>query len=577
MKPQRVSLEMSTARKVVSWAAPPILLLALLRKIQDFDVWYHLSIGREVARTWSIPQSEFLVYMNEGMPGEFHEWGFGLLVYGVHAVTGLTGLSVLNALMGALTLWVIFRIPDRARVPDVYAGLAVLAAFWLVEFRMAYRPEVVLYLAIAIELYCLERFRESGRWEQLVPIPAAGLVLTQAHPSVLMMLGVLGVYSIDIAWKSRRAPRPFRRSLSYLSLCSLATLVAGAMNPYGLGQVLLPLSFAQQGEVLENVVEFLPTMGTPYKWHLLIFLTSSVLLLVLDKGRRLGDWLMLMVFGFLAFRYVRNVALLAIVMSPTVSRGMANLAKISATCLTERIASSSPRWVPRVASGILVSTAVAFVGWKITRPGWGVGIDGERFPVEAASMINESQPPGRIFNLYDFGGYLGWALNGRYQAFIDGRQFHMTRALRWHDAAMLATPGWQDVFSDLSVNTIVTPATLNFSGRLIPLVVALVEDDGWSLVNREPRALLFLRSSILDPGSQTPLLNKSEIWQQMISEAHATIREFPQSPLARLSLAEGLLRTGNQSDGIEALRQYVSQAPDDLEARRRLELLNSAR
>ena len=54
-----------------------LLVIALLQQIFDWDIWYHLSTGREIASGLSIPVNEFLVYPNASMAGEYHEWGFG--------------------------------------------------------------------------------------------------------------------------------------------------------------------------------------------------------------------------------------------------------------------------------------------------------------------------------------------------------------------------------------------------------------------------------------------------------------------------------------------------------------------
>ena len=73
------------------------LFLAFVSKITDLDIWYHLSIGKEVLSQRSIPETEFLVYPNLGDPTVFHEWGFGVLMYAAHQLGGLSGITLLNA------------------------------------------------------------------------------------------------------------------------------------------------------------------------------------------------------------------------------------------------------------------------------------------------------------------------------------------------------------------------------------------------------------------------------------------------------------------------------------------------
>jgi hypothetical protein len=55
--------------------------ISLLRKLFDPDVWFHMVVGREVIRRMGIPPYEFYILPRLGEPGEFHEWGFGVLYY----------------------------------------------------------------------------------------------------------------------------------------------------------------------------------------------------------------------------------------------------------------------------------------------------------------------------------------------------------------------------------------------------------------------------------------------------------------------------------------------------------------
>ena len=40
--------------------------LSFLRKIYDYDVWFHLAIGREILANLRIPQTEVFVYTSPG-------------------------------------------------------------------------------------------------------------------------------------------------------------------------------------------------------------------------------------------------------------------------------------------------------------------------------------------------------------------------------------------------------------------------------------------------------------------------------------------------------------------------------
>ena len=71
-------------------------------------------------------------------------------------------------------------------------------------YRLCYRPEVMLYLAMAGTLWALER-----RWLLLLPALAFGLTLF--HPSALVLLLIVGCHLVDAIFTDRRYAAEARR------------------------------------------------------------------------------------------------------------------------------------------------------------------------------------------------------------------------------------------------------------------------------------------------------------------------------------------------------------------------------
>lgn len=226
-----------------------------------------------------------------------------------------------------------------------------------------------------------------------------------------------------------------------------------------------------------------------------------------------------------------------------------------------------PAWVGRTA--ILLIFGLFAVN-RLTHDGWGAGVAEGMFPESAAQTILEVHPPGRIFNYYDMGGYLGWALGGVYQVSIDGRQFRSNRALATHNAVVTARPGWQTALDRFEVNTIVTRGTRTYEAELIPLVKILAGDPGWLLAGRWGRSLLFFRRGAVTEVSTGPPLDKREVWEQVRDEAEAYIKYLPDRAPAYYSLGEAMLGLGEPDSAIAAFRHYQSLRPDDRAAAQRL-------
>jgi tetratricopeptide (TPR) repeat protein len=369
------------------------------------------------------------------------------------------------------------------------------------------------------------------------------------------VLAVFAFYALQLLWDSYRQKREPARLFAGLALCGIGSLAAALVNPYGLEQLLLPLSLAQENEMLKDIVEFLPVYKTEYMLPYILLAAASILALFVQPKKRFVDWILFFVFGYMAFRYVRNVALFALVMYVPIARGAAYLADHSPRLKNLGI----KRFLWPSAAVVIVYTLAAMV----LSSAWGSGPRAGEYPEKSARIIKELHPPGRIFNFYDMGGYLEWVFDGEYQVSIDSRQLKMDRSLVLHDFVLSADVYWQRTLERYNVNTIVIPATLPYSGMLVPLVPVLAEHPGWVLAATDKKALLFFRRDLMPRLPAKYRLDKKQVWHQIIHEARTVIENHPDHPKAYLALGQAQLRMGKRKAAIEAYRRYVHLRPDD--------------
>ena len=106
-------------------------------------------------------------------------------------------------------------------------------------------------------------------------------------------------------------------------------------------------------------------------------------------------------------------------------------------------------------------------------------------PLEAVSFVRSQRPPGRLFNSYNWGAYLMWALP-EYPVFIDGRTDLYDDELvdEWL-RVLRAEAGWQDALDRWGVRlALVEPG--------LPLVREL-EGAGWTELYRDATAVVYGR------------------------------------------------------------------------------------
>ncbi|MFZ5531807.1 MAG: hypothetical protein ACOY4U_12340, partial [Pseudomonadota bacterium] len=83
---------MSAAERTCKYhALAPLLIFAALlaffwRPIEDYDIWFYMVSGREIAATGKIPDTMFYLLPLLGEPASYIEWGFGLLYHWAHSL-----------------------------------------------------------------------------------------------------------------------------------------------------------------------------------------------------------------------------------------------------------------------------------------------------------------------------------------------------------------------------------------------------------------------------------------------------------------------------------------------------------
>lgn len=530
----------STKNKFPIW--PQFLLfmalfLALLRKINDFDIWFHMVIGREALQQRAIPHTEFYVFPVLGNPSEFHEFGFGLLYQLVYNLGGFTGMAIVNALLASATLFCLYR-AVTSLIPKLNAPALLalgLTAFYL-DFRLVYRPETVLFLCMAIEILCLERFAASAQLKWLWPIPLAAWALSQMHPSSLIMLGVLGMYFCQFIWQNQPLKLSRQRLSIIFLVITVVTIVMASINPFGFKQIYLPLQTIFSSMNLQSdIIEFQPVLQTEYKYHFIAIAISGAFAVWLLPQRRIVHALLYLTFGWLAYRYVRNLGMFALVMYVPVA--------LLAQHLSQKYLNRIGAKLAPLALPVALTTILAL---PVTQGRCGIGPNETEFPEKSVQVIKTLLPGGNVLNFYPLGGYLAWSLGSNFKVAVDGHNIEHNKSTKFHNAMFRAAQNWQGILESYQVNAIVTPATLSFSGSPIPLMTALAYDDNWTLVNTEPAAMLFIRKVALPDNVQE--LDKNIIWQKMIAEAQQTAAMYPDNSGSYKAMGIAYRATGDREN-----------------------------
>jgi hypothetical protein len=104
--------------------------------------------------------------------------------------------------------------------------------------------------------------------------------------------------------------------------------------------------------------------------------------------------------------------------------------------------------------------------------------------VNAVEYLKVEKPPGKLFNSYNWGGYLIWALP-EYPVFVDGRTDLYNDELieQWMEI-MNAKKGWQVLLARFGIGVILIE-----NGSTLDR--ALQVERGWERIYKDPLAVIY--------------------------------------------------------------------------------------
>jgi hypothetical protein len=208
------------------------------------------------------------------------------------------------------------------------------------------------------------------------------------------------------------------------------------------------------------------------------------------------------------------------------------------------------------------------------------GVKANKFPGGASQFLKENRISGNMFNPYVWGGYLMWSLYPDHKVFVDGRGlipeifFQSVRILNASTKPIEGLPEWKAFLDTYRIDFIVTFSVDNFSGSLIPLIPALLNDPAWHLVYMDNISLVFLRES---PQNRKIInrfsLPKEWAWNEVAVEASLKAQDSANSVYYYITMGDALFKTNNFYDAQDAYFKALQISPENTLARKRLDLL----
>ena len=496
-------------------AVPPI----------DPDLWWHLANGRLLVATVSIPHADVYSFSAAGQPWVMHEWLADLGMYGLFKLAGLPLLVGFFALVVVASAAFLYRLLRRSSLGSAAAVVLTLAGALAGSTAWGARPQLLNTLFAGALLVGLVQYRQGRLHAWMLP-PFIWL-WANLHSGFVAGLIISGLFvageTFD-AWRGTVSiPRP---RIVALAWGIGASVLLAVVNPFGIQTLLFALGTLTSPLIQNNIQEW----ASP-DFHSLPGLLFEAIVFVMLAGlatrrvtARASEWLIAFALLYLAFSSQRHVPLFVLGAAPLYGRCAQALLDLStkhgpqepAVRLRsgrerrslralrrkdgpQRFATrprKNRRHVRQVTLGLLNLALLLIVGtgMVVYRAVPNLQPTGEATaiaavePVVATDALLRLGRPARVFNYYDYGGYLLWRLYPRGgRVFIDGRvEVYGSRVFADYLRVNYLADGWHAVLARANPDVIVLP-------RNHPLVRLLASDPAWRPYAHDQVAAMFVR------------------------------------------------------------------------------------
>ena len=487
----------------------------------DPDTFWHIRAGREFLAGAGIPTTDTWSIAGQGRPWVSQDWLSNVVMaWGFGAGTwGPSVLSVLYGVIGAAALWLLWnaigvRSPGigwLARSGWLLFGLVLAAPV------LGVRVQVIdLFLAAVVVNVLWRYLRDRRRWI-LAVLPVAAVAWVNLHagfPLLFLIAGAVVVGEAIDRWLTRQ-PDGAPLTWGEIGWLTGALAVAGlalVLNPNGVAIYTYPFDTLGIDVLGSFVGEWQPARLTAPAGQLLAaFVLVGILpTLVLGHDRlRTGDGLVLVGLTFMAVTAVRfllvagpiGAAIVCLALAPIIS---ASRFGRSGSRTLARLGRTRRGTAAILTTGLTIAVVVAGIGLAALRvaPAAQANAVAETYPVDAVSWLEDNRPGERIFNRYEWGGYLGLRLPDR-PIFIDGRAdvYDDEILLEYVDTiSVVGDP--QETFDRYGIDHILYPADSTL-GRW------LNDSDDWEVVYADDVASVWVCARSRADGSCGSAMERS--------------------------------------------------------------------
>jgi tetratricopeptide (TPR) repeat protein len=482
-----------------------------LCKVEDTDTWMHLSFGRLIWDLKGLPSNEPFIYPSLDMPFLYSSWLFGLMYYVIYSAFNFYGLILLKAVTITAAFFILVR--DSLRPYKNYAVTILVATIIVMMSRHRFvdRPDIFLMVFLSFSIFSLNAYIYDNK-KYIYILPVIHLLWANYHSSINLMFvpfsafiigGIIQRYinkyypNIPLLGKVNNEGffcMPTTVQLKTIILIFILSFAASLINPFFIEQYFYGAMVLSTEWYKQEITELIPPTWQTIKWPYILTVFTLITFILNRKRLSLIHLILVIPFMILSFTAVRFIFILGIVSGPILSRNIASYLdnvgwgnrfdKKSVIALTVFI--------------VILYTALALANVKpfgSRTKEFGFGINYYFIPEGSLRYMDKNNIKGRIFNKFEWGGYITWRDFPRRSAFIDGRGYisedllEKTR-LVWRQPSVLDELYKLYGFESMIISYPIFKST---DSEVFSEVDLALSHPNWALVYWDDKSLVYLK------------------------------------------------------------------------------------
>jgi len=391
--------------------ATPALMCVHGGVVADPDVWWHLRTGQWIVQHHTLPRVDIFSAAYAGKPWAPYSWLFELLIYGLFQKLGLIGILGFSAALVVAITVAVRHLVNRLQSDFSLVILLTFASCYCLRHLYTPRPWLFTILFFVLELDILMHARKTGQIRELAWLPIIFALWSNLHIQFIDGLLVMALALAEAIGSHWAIGVRTKLCAPWLAAAFAGSVLATMVNPFGWHIYRVAWDLATQPGVINRINELKAIGFRDFSEFLLLFLAlAAAAALGWDRRFRVFEIGLLIFAAYVSFRSERDLWAMAII-----------AAAILASSIPGREASALRLpWYATTGAVVAASLAV-LVGFHVMYANKSV-LETEiadNLPQRAVDEVKAKGYPGPLFNTFDWGGYLIWAL--RTPVSIDGR------------------------------------------------------------------------------------------------------------------------------------------------------------